>query len=166
MAGFATVATDLGAAACAVQSIGGWWAPLGKDGYPAARRRLVTAEAGGSNSYRTRAWKTGLAALAAQAGLEIPCCHFPPGTSKWNKIEHRLFSQISRSWRARPLTSHEVIVQTIAATTTATGLAVTARLDNPEYPRGVKITRAQLPEPEESRALTPHGLPRPPNYTI
>src|SRR5258708_696704 len=165
-AGFVNVGTDHDTAAFAVESIRCWWDTLGKDRYPAARRLLVTADAGGSNSYRTRAWKTGLAALAAQAGLEITCCHFPPGTSKWNKIEHRLFSQISRSWRARPLTSHEVIVQTIAATTTATGLAVTARLDNPEYPRGVKITRAQLPEPEESRALTPHGLPRPPNYTI
>ena len=165
-AGFVNVGTDHDTAAFAVESIRCWWDTLGKDRYPAARRLLVTADAGGSNSYRTRAWKTGLAALAAQAGLEITCCHFPPGTSKWNKIEHRLFSQISRSWRARPLTSHEVIVQTIAATTTATGLAVTARLDNREYPRGVKITRAQLRELEDAGALMPHGFHGDWNYTI
>ena len=112
--------------------------------YPGARRLLITADAGGSNGYRTRAWKTGLAALAEETGLAITCCHFPPGTSKWNKIEHRLFAQITKNWRARPLTSHEVIVATIAATTTTTGLTVTAALDDGAYPTGVKITDAQI----------------------
>ena len=116
--GFVNVGTDHDTAAFAVESIRCWWNTLGKDRYPQARRLLVTADAGGSNGYRTGAWKTGLADLARDTGLEITVCHFPPGTSKWNKIEHRLFSQISRNWRARPLTSHEVIVNTIAATTT------------------------------------------------
>ena len=91
------------------------------------RRLLITADAGGSNGYRTRAWKAELAALAAETGLEITVCHFPPGTSKWNKIEHRLFSHITMNWRGRPLTSHEVIVNSIAATTTRTGLTVARR---------------------------------------
>jgi len=112
--------------------------------YPAARRLLITADAGGSNGYRTRAWKAELAALAAGTGLEITCCHFPPGTSKWNAIEHRLFSHISMNWRGRPLTSHEVIVNTIAATTTATGLRVRAALDTGLYPAGVKVSDAQM----------------------
>jgi transposase len=101
-AGFVNVGTDHDTAAFAVESIRCWWNTLGRDRYPGARRLLVTADAGGSNGYRIRAWKTGLAELARQTGLEITCCHFPPGTSKWNKIEHRLFSQISRNWRARP----------------------------------------------------------------
>jgi hypothetical protein len=100
----------------------------------------LAADAGGSNSYRTRAWKTELAGLAAETGLQITVCHFPPGTSKWNKIEHRLFSHIPMNWRGRPLTSHEVVVDTIAATTTRTGLRVYAELDPGHYPTGVKIT--------------------------
>ena len=133
-AGFVNVGTDHDTAAFAAESIRCWWNTLGKDRYPGARRLLVTAGAGGSNGYRTGAWKTALADLARDTGLEITVCHFPPGTSKWNKIEHRLFSQISRNWRARPLTSHEVIVNTIAATTTTTGLAVTAQLDTGTTP--------------------------------
>ena len=105
---------------------------------------LITADAGGSNGHRTRAWKTGLAELAAQTGLEITVCHFPPGTSKWNKIGHRLFSHISMNWRGRPLISHEVIVSTIAATTTRTGLRVRAELDTAAYPAGVKISDQQM----------------------
>jgi transposase len=165
-AGFVNVGTDHDTAAFAVESIRCWWNTLGADRYPGARRLLVTADAGGSNGYRTRAWKTGLAALAAGTGLEITCCHFPPGTSKWNKIEHRLFSQISRNWRARPLTSHEVIVQTIAATTTTTGLAVTAALDDRAYPTGVKITGAQVKKLEDAGALTRHGFCGVWNYTL
>jgi DDE family transposase len=165
-AGFVNVGTDHDTAAFAVESIRCWWNTLGKDRYPGARRLLVTADAGGSNGYRTRAWKTGLAALAAETGLEITCCHFPPGTSKWNKIEHRLFSQISRNWRARPLTSHEVIIKTIAATTTTTGLAVTAILDERAYPTGVKVTGAQITELEEAGALTRHGFHGDWNYTV
>ena len=118
--------------------------PAAAASYPAARRLLITADAGGSNGYRTRAWKAGLAALAAETGLEITCCHFPPGTSKWNKIEHRLFSHITMNWRGRPLTSHDVIINSIAATTTRTGLTVQARLDDGTYPTGVKISNAQM----------------------
>jgi Rhodopirellula transposase DDE domain len=164
--GFVNVGTDHDTAAFAVESIRCWWNTVGKDRYPGAARLLVTADAGGSNGYRTRAWKTGLAALAAGTGLQITCCHFPPGTSKWNKIEHRLFSQITRNWRARPLTSHEVIVSTIAATTTTTGLAVTAALDTSSYPAGVKITRAQLQALEDSGALTRHEFHPAWNYTL
>ena len=103
---------------------------------PARPRLLITADAGGSNGYRTRAWKAELAAFALETGLAVTVCHFPPGTSKWNKIEHRLFSHITMNWRGRPLTSHEVIVNTIAATRTRTGLAVRAELDPGRYPTG------------------------------
>jgi hypothetical protein len=164
--GFVNVGTDHDTAAFAVESIRCWWDTLGRDAYPGARRLLVTADAGGSNGYRTRAWKTGLARLAAETGLEITVCHFPPGTSKWNKIEHRLFAQISRNWRARPLTSHEVIIKTIAATTTRTGLAVTAQLDTRDYPAGARSTGAQVRELEDTGALTRHEFHGDWNYTI
>jgi len=124
--GWVSVGTDHDTAAFAVESIRRWWKAAGSSDYPLARRLLITADAGGSNGYRTRAWKAELAALAVETGLEITVCHFPPGTSKWNKVEHRLFSHITMNWRGRPLTSHEVIVQTIAATTTGTGLRVHA----------------------------------------
>src|SRR6266487_4307109 len=163
--GFVNVGTDHDTAAFAVESIRCWWHTLGAGTYPGARRLLVTADAGGSNGYRTRAWKTGLAELAAGTGLEITVCHFPPGTSKWNKIEHRLFSQITRNWRARPLTSHEVIVNTIAAATTATGLTVTARLDTRSYPKGVKISGARMND-LQARALRRHDFHGEWNYTI
>jgi transposase len=143
-AGWVNVGTDHDTAGFAVESIRRWWKNRGSADYPAARRLLITADAGGSNGYRTRAWKAGLADLAAETGLEITCCHFPPGTSKWNKIEHRLFSAITMNWRGRPLASHQVIVNTIAATTTATGLAVHAELDPGTYPTGVKISKAEL----------------------
>ncbi|MFE4583406.1 ISAzo13 family transposase, partial [Streptomyces chartreusis] len=110
----------------------------------AATRLLITADAGGSNGYRTRAWKTELAALAAETGLDITVCHMPPGTSKWNKIEHRLFSHISMNWRGRPLTSHDVIVNSIAATTTRTGLKVHAELDPDTYDTGIKVTDSDI----------------------
>jgi hypothetical protein len=142
--GWVNVGTDHDTAAFAVESIRRWWNAAGQDTYPGARRLLITADAGGSNGYRTRAWKAELAALALQTGLEITCCHFPPGTSKWNKIEHRLFAHITMNWRGRPLTSHEVIVSTIAATTTRTGLRVRAGLDNGSYPTGAHISDAQL----------------------
>ena len=156
-AGFVNVGTDHDTAQFAVESVRRWWHAAGQAAYPAASRLLITADAGGSNGYRTRAWKTGLAALAAEAGLEITVCHFPPGTSKWNKIEHRLFCHITMNWRGRPLTSHEVVVQTIAATTTATGLTVTAALDDGAYPDGVKITDAQMKDLED-RALSRHDF--------
>jgi transposase len=137
--GWVNVGTDHDTAAFAVESIRRWWHGQGRTGYPAARRLLITADAGGANGYRTRAWKTGLADLATETGLEITCCHFPPGTSKWNKIEHRLFAHITMNWRGRPLSSHQVAVSTIAATTTRAGLTVTAHLDTGRYPHGVKI---------------------------
>jgi Rhodopirellula transposase DDE domain len=124
-AGWVSAGTDRDTAAFAVESIRRWWAARGSADYPDARRLLVTADAGGSNGYRTRAWKTGLADLARETGLEITCCHFPPGTSKWDKIEHRLFSRITMNWRGRPLASHDIIVNSIAATTTACGLTCT-----------------------------------------
>ena len=130
-----------------------------------ARRLLITADAGGSNGYRTGAWKAGLANLAARAGLEITVCHFPPGTSKWNKIEHRLFCHVSMNWRGRPLTSHEVVVNTIAATTTTTGLTVTATLDTGEYPDRRQDHRRADARPG-ARALTRHGFHGAWNYTL
>jgi transposase len=143
-AGWVSVGTDRNTAQFAVESIRRWWNARGRIDYPAARRLLITADAGGANGYRTRAWKAGLAGLAAGTGLEITCCHFPPGTSKWNKIEHRLFSHITMNWRGRPLTSHQVVVSSIAATTTRTGLTVHAELDPGSYPDGVKISDQQL----------------------
>jgi hypothetical protein len=142
--GWVSAGTDGDTAAFAVESIRRWWRAVGRGGYLRARRLLITADAGGSNGYRTRAWKTGLAALAAGTGLGITVCHFPPGTSKWNRIEHRLFSAISMNWRGRPLTSHEVIVETIAATTTRTGLRVRAELDTGCYPTGVKVSDREM----------------------
>src|SRR5208282_4618124 len=142
--GWVSVGTDHDTAAFAVASIRRWWQSCGAGAYPHARRLLITADAGGSNGYRTRAWKTELAALAAEAGLPITVCHLPPGTSKWNKIEHRLFSHITMNWCGRPLTSHEVIVNSIAATTTRTGLTVRAELDPGSYPARAEISDAQM----------------------
>ncbi len=163
--GFVNAGTDHDTAAFATESIRRWWQAAGKDRYPAARRLLITADAGGTDGYRTRAWKAGLAALAAEAGLKITVCLFPPGTSKWNKIEHRLFCHITRNWRARPLTSYDIVINTIAATTTQAGLTVTAALDTSDYPAGVKIpddTMADL----EARFLTRHGFCGTWNYTL
>ena len=161
-AGWVNVGTDGDTAAFAVESIRRWWQAAGALAYPGAARLLITADAGGSNGYRTRAWKAELAALAAQAGLDITVCHFPPGTSKWNKIEHRLFSAISMNWRGRPLTSHEVIVQTIAATTTRTGLTVRAQLDTGLYPTGVKVSDQQM----AALPITRHHFHHDWNYTL
>jgi hypothetical protein len=124
-----------------------WWQQAGRVLYPQATRLLVTADAGGSNGYRVRAWKTQLARLAAETGLEITVCHFPPGTSKLNKVEHRLFSHISMNWHGRPLVSHRVIIELIAATQTRTGLRVRAELDQASYPLGVKISDRELGPP-------------------
>ena len=124
----------------AVESIRRWWSTLGRSRFPHATRLLITADAGGSNGYRVRAWKWHLARFAAETGLEITVCHYPPGTSKWNKIEHRLFSFISLNWRGRPLTDIRTIVELIAATTTKTGLTVQAAYDPTWYPTGEKVT--------------------------
>ena len=163
--GFVNVGTDHNTAALAVESIRRWQDLIGKDAYPAATRLLICCDAGGSNGWRNRAWKAGLADLARQTGLEITVCHFPPGTSKWNKIEHRLFSQITLAWRGRPLTSHDVIINTIAATTTATGLAVTAVLDTGRYPTGATVSDEQMKD-LETRTLTRHAFHGDWNYTF
>ncbi len=141
--GFVSVGIDRDTAQFSVAAIAAWWRQLGKTAYPQATSLTVTADCGGSNGNRTRLWKTELQGLANQTGLQIHVCHFPPGTSKWNKIEHRLFSYISRNWRGRSLVSYEVIINLIAATTTSTGLKVYARLDEQQYPK-VEVSDEQL----------------------
>jgi hypothetical protein len=163
--GFVNVGTDHNTAAFAVESIRRWWDLIGSHAYPGAGRLLVTADAGGANGWRNRAWKAGLAGLAQETGLEITCCHFPPGTSKWNKIEHRLFSQITLNWRGRPLTSHDVVINTIGAVTTSTGLAVTAVLDHNSYPTGTQVSDEQMHDLED-RALTRHRFHGDWNYGL
>jgi hypothetical protein len=128
----------------AVESIRGWWYRMGKERYPKATRLLITADCGGSNGYRRRLWKTELAKFAAETGLEITVCHFPTGTSKWNKIEHRLFSCITMNWRGKPLTSIAVMISLIASTRTRTGLKVECVLDERTYPNGVKVSDEEL----------------------
>ncbi|MFD4956569.1 ISAzo13 family transposase [Streptomyces sp. NPDC058451] len=160
--GWVSVGTDHDTAAFAAESIRRWWKGRGRHDYPQARRLLITADAGGSNGYRTRAWKTELAALALETGLNITVCHFPPGTSKWNRIEHRLFSHITMNWRGRPLTSHDVIVQSIAATTTRTGLSVHAELDTSAYETGIRISHKQM----EALPLDRHEWHGDWNYTL
>jgi hypothetical protein len=142
--GWVSVGTDHDTAAFAVSTIRRWWEGMGQSLYPAATRLLITADGGGSNGSRNRLWKRELQALADGSGLEIEVAHLPPGTSKWNKIEHRLFSFISQNWRGKPLTSHEVIVQLIAATTNRKGLAVHAEIDSGTYPPGTKITKKEM----------------------
>jgi hypothetical protein len=160
--GWVSVGCDHDTAAFAVATIERWWQQAGRVKYPQADRLLISADCGGSNSYRTRAWKTELATFAARAGITVTVCHLPPGTSKWNKIEHRLFSHISINWRGRPLTSHEVIVELIGNTRTATGLTVHAEPDTSAYPTGVKISNAEL----AAVPLTRHDWHGEWNYTI
>jgi hypothetical protein len=163
--GFVNVGTDGNTAALAVESVRRWWRLAGQDAYPDAGRLLVTCDAGGSNGWRNRAWKAGLAELAAETGLQITVCHFPPGTSKWNKIEHRLFSQITLGWRGRPLTSYDVIINTISAVTTSTGLTVTAVLDDTPCPAGTQISDKQIKDIED-RLLIRHEFHGEWNYTL
>jgi hypothetical protein len=143
-AGWVSVGGDHDTAAFAVQSIRRWWESMGAKAYPQASKLLITADSGGSNGARVRLWKLELQKLADQTGLEISVCHLPPGTSKWNKIEHRLFSFISQNWRGKPLVSHQVIVNLIAATTTKTGLQVRAEIDPGKYPKGVKVSDQEI----------------------
>ena len=163
--GWVNVGTDADTGQFAVESIRRWWNTVGKPAYPHARRLLITADSGGSNGNRLRLWKTELAAFAAETGLETTVLHLPPGTSKWNRIEHRLFSHISMNWRGRPLESHEVIIETIAATTTKTGLKVRAVLDTGTYPKGIKIADKQMKEFEAAH-LARHEFHGDWNYTI
>ena len=163
--GFVNVGTDANTAALAVESVRRWWRAVGKDAYPGAARLLVTCDSGGASGYRNRAWKAGLAALAQETGLDIEVCHLPPGTSKWNKIEHRLFRQISLAWRARPLTSYDVIIDTIGAVTTKTGLTAVAVLDGNSYPAGTEISDEQMSDIEK-RCLVRGGWHGEWNYTL
>jgi hypothetical protein len=142
--GWMSVGDDHDTAAFAVQAIRRWWQAMGAERYPTASQLMITADAGGSNSYRNRLWKVELARLAAETGLAITVCHYPPGTSKWNKIEHRLFSFITKNWRGRPLTSYRTIVELVSATKTKTGLRVLAEWDQGYYPTGVEVTDAEL----------------------
>jgi len=142
--GMVSVGVTNDTSAFAVNSIRAWWQHLGSERYPNAGTLTITADGGGSNSSRTRLWKVELQKLADEIGLAIRVCHFPPGTSKWNKIEHRLFSYVSLNWRGRPLESLQVIIDLIGQTTTSTGLKVYARLDPSEYEKGIKVTNAEL----------------------
>ena len=142
--GWVNVGIDHDTAAFAVESVRQWWKTMGKKEYSKAKNILLTADAGGSNGVKNRLWKCQLQELANELKMSISVCHFPPGTSKWNKIEHRLFSFISQNWRAKPLVSHKVIVNLISSTTTTTGLKVKCRLDKKKYPTGIKISIEDL----------------------
>jgi len=143
-AGWVSVGTDHDTAEFAVESIRRWWRNMGGFRYPEARELLITADGGGSNGYRVRLWKVALQKLSNETGLIVRVCHFPPGTSKWNKIEHRMFSHISMNWRGKPLISHEVIVNLIGNTRTNEGLMIKAELDTESYPKGVKVSDEEL----------------------
>jgi len=160
--GWVSVGVDHDTAEFAVETLRRWWEKMGLSQYPVATELLVTADGGGSNGTRVRLWKVALQRLADQTGLRISVCHFPPGTSKWNKIEHRMFSYISLNWRGKPLISHEVIVNLIAGTTTRTGLKIQAELDTNVYPKGIQVTDKELEKVQIQKADF-HGEW---NYTI
>jgi Rhodopirellula transposase DDE domain len=160
--GWVSVGTDHDTAAFAVNAIRRWWRTMGKKGHPKAKRLMITADGGGSNGHRVRLWKVELQKLADELKLPVTVCHLPPGTSKWNKIEHRLFSFITINWRGKPLRSYRTIVQLIAATTTDAGLRVRAELDEHKYPKGVKVSDAQIAAVNLSR----HPFHGDWNYTI
>jgi len=167
-AGWVSVGMDHDTAQFAVQSLSNWWRQMGREAYPDARELLVMADGGGSNGARLRLWKLALQRLADETGLRITVGHFPPGTSKWNKIEHRMFCHITRNWRGRPLVSHEVIVNLIGSTTTATGLRIRAELDPNLYPTGIRVTDDEMATVRIQKAdfhgdwnytVIPHGSP-------
>lgn len=160
--GWVNVGVDADTAEFAVESIRQWWRWMGKKRYPKAKHLLICADSGGSNGYRSRLWKRELQKLVNQEKMRITVCHFPPGTSKWNKIEHRLFSFISMNWRGRPLTDYRTVVNLIAATTTRSGLTIKARLDKNKYQRGIKVSEDEL----KKIALAPHKFHGEWNYTI
>lgn len=161
-AGWVSIGIDHDTASFATKTILRWWKKMGSPAYPKASSVLITADGGGSNGSRVRLWKWELQQLATITGLSITVCHFPPGTSKWNRIEHRLFSHISTNWRGRPLASLAVIVNLIASTTTRTGLRVRCELDKGKYPKERKVTDAQMRELK----LEPHRFHGEWNYTI
>jgi hypothetical protein len=160
--GWVSVGIDHDTAQFATNSIRRWWREMGRRRFPRASQLLITADGGGSNSSRCRLWKVSLQALADDLGLELQVCHFPPGTSKWNKIEHRMFSFITQNWRGRPLASHEAIVNLIASTTTRAGLVVKAALDTEHYDTAIKVADAELAR----LRLTPLPFHGEWNYTI
>jgi hypothetical protein len=160
--GWVSVGDSADTAEFAVHSIRAWWDQMGRARFPDADRLLITADAGGSNGYRLRAWKVELARLATDTGLDITVCHYPPGTSKWNRIEHRMFSFITMNWRGRPLTSLRTIIELISATSTTTGLTIQAAYDPDWYAKGIKISNAEL----AAVPLTPHDFHGEWNYTI
>jgi hypothetical protein len=160
--GWISVGITRDTAAFAVNSIAAWWEQLGQPAYPHAKCLTITADSGGSNSARGRLWKVELQKLADRTGLEIVVCHFPRGTSKWNKIEHRLFSFISHNWRAKPLIDYATIINLIAGTSTSTGLKVYARLDETDYPKGIKVSNSEIAKVN----LHPHDFHGDWNYTI
>ncbi|TWP31689.1 ISAzo13 family transposase [Leekyejoonella antrihumi] len=160
--GWVTVGTDHDTSAFAVATIASWWDAVGRDRYSGSDRLLICADSGGSNGSRIRAWKIELAQFAADTGLHVTVCHLPPGTSKWNKIEHRLFSQITLGWRGRPLRTHQVIVNLISNTTTTTGLTVRCVLDTGQYPIGLKYTTKEI----DALPLTRHEFHGDWNYTL
>jgi hypothetical protein len=161
-AGWINLGINHDTAAFAVESIRRWWQQLGQARYHHAKRLLITADCGGSNGARVRLWKTELQALADQTGLSITVAHLPPGTSKWNRIEHRLFAFITQNWRGKPLLTHQVIVQLIASTTTQTGLTVQCRLDQNAYDKGIKVSDAEMAKLN----ITPANFHGEWNYTI
>jgi Rhodopirellula transposase DDE domain len=160
--GWVSVGIDHDTAQFAAHSIRKWWYEMGQQRFPRATELLITADGGGSNSHRSHLWKVALQELSDALGLKLYVCHFPPGTSKWNKIEHRLFSFITQNWRGRPLLSHETIVNLIASTTTRTGLVVKSALDTNEYPTKVKVTDEELGRLHLKR----HGFHGEWNYTL
>jgi Rhodopirellula transposase DDE domain len=160
--GFVNIGTDHDTGAFAVASIRGWWRQEGKQLYPKTPAILITADGGGSNGWRLRLWKLELQKFSDETGLSLSVCHFPPGTSKWNKIEHRLFSFISSNWRGEPLRDYETVVNLIAKTTTAKGLKVTCRLDRRKYPTGRKVTAEEM----KRINLQPHTFHGEWNYVI
>ena len=161
-AGWVSVGVDHDTAAFAANAIRSWWKLMGRQRYPKASRLLITADGGGSNGSRVRLWKLELQKLADDLGIPITVCHLPPATSKWNKIEHRLFSFITANWRGKPLVSHRVIVELIAATTTKAGLTVRCELDQNAYPAGIKVSDAEM----QVVKLTPHDFHGEWNYTV
>jgi hypothetical protein len=163
--GWVSVGSGGDTAQFAVETIRRWWNRFGKPAYPEANQLLICADAGGSNGYRLRLWKVELTKLADETGLSITVCHMPPGTSKWNKVEHRLFSHITMNWAGQPLTSHDVVVNLIAGTTTRTGLVVHAERDNGVYPTGIKIADREMKD-IINRYLTRHDFHGEWNYTL
>jgi hypothetical protein len=160
--GWVNVGIDADTAAFAVESLRRWWDRLGRARYPEARRLVITADGGGSNGARVRLWKRELQRFANETGLAVTVTHLPPGTSKWNKIEHRLFAYISQNWRGKPLVSHQVIIQLISATTTDTGLTVTCDIDTNGYPKGIKVSDAEM----DAINIERHAFHGDWNYTI